>query len=259
LWSDSSGYSFLEISESGEYWVQGWDERGCLQKDVINILDGQYITFTNIPDYPSCFGASDGGFDLIFDPEQSITSFQWSNNLGTNEDVTGIDAGNYSVTITNTDGCVRTFNFILEQPDILNVFIDNGAPQPTAIANGGTPPYSFVWTPGNYEGEILPEVAEGVYTVTVTDANGCTDQMSISTVGLQETEREWIAYPNPTSNILNIQCDGCFNLQLINAIGQVIYHSATTTPIDCSSFAPGLYQLRMTTTQEQKQMSIRID
>jgi ribosomal protein S27E len=230
-----------------------------MQKDEINIIQGQYITFTTIPDLPSCFGASDGGFDLIFDPSQNISSLQWSNNLGTNEDVTGIDAGNYSVTVTNDDGCFRTFNFILQQPSLLNVFINSNAPQPTAIANGGTPPYSFVWTPGNYEGDILPDVAEGIYTVTVTDANGCTDEMNINTVGMQETEREWRAYPNPTSGLLNIQCEGCFNTQLINAIGQVIYTSANPTPIDCSSFAPGLYQLRMTTTQGQKQMSIFID
>ena len=256
LWSDSSSYSFLEINEPGDYWVQGWDERGCMQKDEINIIQGQYITFTTIADLPSCFGASDGGFDLIFPPSQNISSLQWSNNLGTNEDVTGIGAGNYSVTVTNDDGCVTSFNFILQQPSLLNVFINSNAAQPTAIANGGTPPYSFVWQPGNIEGDTLPEVSDGIYTVTVTDANGCTDEMSTTIAHIDNHAFNLMAYPNPARNVINIGTNGFQKIQLINALGQVVFESNTCSSIDCSNFARGIYQLKASSASDNQQTTI---
>jgi hypothetical protein len=256
LWSDSSSYSFLEIDESGEYWVQGWDESGCLQKDFISITDGQIITFATLPDYPGCFGENDGGLNLIFDTTQVITSFQWSNNLGTNEDISGITAGSYSVTITNADGCTRTFPFILQQPSLLNVFINSNAAQPTAIANGGTPPYSFIWQPGNIEGDILPDVSDGIYTVTVTDANGCTDEMITTIAHIDNHAFNLIAYPNPAHDVLNITTKGSRRIQLINALGQVVFESNASSSIDCSNFARGIYQLKISTAGDNQQTTI---
>jgi hypothetical protein len=256
LWSDSSTYSFLEVHEAGNYWVQGWDEKGCIQRDSIYIAAGQYITFTTLADHPSCFGASDGGFDLIFDTTQSINSLHWSNNLGTNEDVSGISAGNYSVTITNADGCTQTFPFILQQPSLLNVFISNGGNQPVAIANGGTPPYTFLWQPGNIEGDTLPNVSDGTYTITVTDVNGCTDEMSTTITAIESKEFSLIAYPNPARDVINIATNGFHKVQLINAMGQVVFASNACTKIDCSNFARGIYQLSVSSEHTKQQTTI---
>jgi hypothetical protein len=247
LWSDSSNYSFLEIDESGEYWVQGWDESGCLQKDSISIIDGQIITFTTLPNYPSCFGSSDGGFDLIFDTTQVVTSFQWSNNLGSNEDVSGITAGNYSVTITNADGCTRTFPFILQQPSSLNVFINSNAAQPTAMANGGTPPYSFIWQPGNIEGDVLPEVSDGNYTVTVTDANGCIHSANINiTLNDEFQSSAPHIYPNPFHHELNLDNMDLTEYEIFNTLGLRMAHgSLSTDTILLDHLANGQYVLRL--------------
>jgi hypothetical protein len=245
LWSDSSTYSFLEVHEAGNYWVQGWDEKGCIQRDSIYIAEGQYITFTTLADHPSCFGASDGGFDLVFDTTQWITSFLWSNNLGANEDVSGITAGNYSVTVTNADGCTQTFPFILQQPNLLNVFISNGGNLPVAIANGGTPPYSFLWQPGNIEGDTLQAVSDGNYTVTVTDANGCTDAANINITGTIEWKSpKPFIYPNPFQHELNVNALDSADYLIVNTLGQQISEgSLNNNPIALDHLTVGQYIL----------------
>ncbi|MEJ8820414.1 SprB repeat-containing protein, partial [Lacibacter sp. H407] len=107
-------------------------------------------------------------------------TFLW-NTGATTEDLASVPAGAYSVTVTDANGCTETANATVNQPTDVTA---NAVPTPAACnasngsvnltVGGGTPPYTFLWNTGATT-EDLASVPAGAYSVTVTDANGCTE------------------------------------------------------------------------------------
>lgn len=106
-------------------------------------------------------------------------TYEWSNG-GTTASITGLAAGNYSVTVTNTDLlCTEVVNLTVNNvgaPTLnsitgssVNCFGDNGTA--TVDISGGTAPYAYVWSNGSTTASIT--ASAGIYTVVVTDDNGC--------------------------------------------------------------------------------------
>ncbi len=105
---------------------------------------------------------------------------------------------------------------------------DNAAPN-ALMANitGGTPPYSYLWNTG----DITPTItglASGTYTVTVTDANGCSDMAQGHIIGMEELHfaQHISLYPNPTAEEVFIDYDFTSEVDLevtvVNQLGQVV-------------------------------------
>ncbi len=163
--------------------------------DICAGLDvaGAPITVSGGPDLAiattdvSCNGSADGSIDLTVSGEAPF-SFNWSNGE-TTEDLTGLAAGTYSVTVTDNNGCTSTIDAEITEPVELTVDVTatnetcpgNNDGTATATPAGGTMPYSYSWSNGGTD-MILTGLAPGTYDVTVTDANGCTATGS-ATVG----------------------------------------------------------------------------
>ena len=107
--------------------------------------------------------------------------FLWSNGA-TTEDLLGVSAGSYTVTVTDDNGCQAIMNFILTAPPALSGTVDitdascNGFSDGSIDVTlfGGTPPYSITWTPGPVISEDLINVPAGTYLGSGVDANGRT-------------------------------------------------------------------------------------
>ncbi len=171
LWSDGSINSNLEISEAGVYSLTVLDALGCEFTDefalIVNPLpDVQLFPFASI-----CQGES-----FVFTPlpnPQFFTSFQWSTGE-TTEFIEVNTTGTYSVTVSNSFGCENSDEAEL----IVNPLpvIDLGADQ--TICEGDVASFSagtfaaYAWSNGETNSSIEVSTA-GVYSVTVTDANGC--------------------------------------------------------------------------------------
>src|SRR5690606_2504211 len=104
-----------------------------------------------------------------------------------NEDITGLDAGTYNVVITDINGCSVTQDFIVDQnvavivitPTVSNPGCAGGTGDIDISVTGGTAPYTYAWSNGaNTEDQT--GLAGGTYTVTVTDATGCSASLDIT-------------------------------------------------------------------------------
>ena len=129
----------------------------------------------------SCYGQCNGWAVASGSGGSGPYTYQWSNGVS-NDTITGLCAGVYTVTVTDAGQNTATATASITQPFLplsVNVTttpqICDVAPDGTALAapEGGTPPYTYLWSNGMTSDSIFG-LSEGVFTVTVTDVNGCT-------------------------------------------------------------------------------------
>jgi uncharacterized repeat protein (TIGR01451 family) len=139
------------------------------------------ITLTFAATHVTCNGAANGAINLTVTGGVEPYNYQWSQNgtalsPGIGQDLSGIAAGVYVVTVTDAEDCVQTITVLISQPTALAVTaILQTIPAPVILAevSGGVAPYTYVWSPVLVTSQVLIIPQPGVYMVTVTDANGC--------------------------------------------------------------------------------------
>jgi hypothetical protein len=128
-----------------------------------------------------CNGAMDGSASVTPAGGTPDYTYAWSNGA-TTPSVSGLGPGEYSVTVTDASGCTATKSVTITEPPPLTLitFVTNvkchGICEGRLSAGslGGTPPYvDYTWSDG-FEFAVRDSVCAGEYTVTVTDAAGCT-------------------------------------------------------------------------------------
>ncbi|MEY3368049.1 MAG: hypothetical protein RI973_1204 [Bacteroidota bacterium] len=199
LWNNvnmSTGPSICTLPE-GPISVTAFDQSNCPATDTVVIASNPPITvsFTNAP--VSCKGGSDGSISIQVGGGSGNYTFQWSNGtIGNQLTLNGLSAGNYGVTITDASLCQALASTTVTEPvsspavmleqTLIGCFGSNNS-QAGASAMGGTPPYSYSWSPGNQNQATANNLAPGNYLVVVTDSEGCTATGPISI-------QEWPAY-----------------------------------------------------------------
>jgi len=187
-WSTTSTATFITGVTAGAYSVTVTDAQGCTDSSSVNITEPAVLLATaTVDSNVSCNGYSDGGITVSGAGGTTAYSYNWSNSA-TTASITGLTAGTYSVTITDANGCTDSTSITVTEPAVLvsstaldsnvscNGFANGGA---TASATGGTTAYAYSWSNGATTASITGVVA-GTYSVTITDANGCTDSSSIT-------------------------------------------------------------------------------
>ncbi len=157
---------------------------------------------------PSCAGSSDGALDLNVDLGSctGMPTYQWSFGGATSQDISGVPAGTYSVTITVGTQVVVATDMVVD-PSAISVTGTITNPSPPGSSNGsvtlnvsgGTPNYSFMWSDSSTNQNLL-NVAAGSYTVIVTDSRGCTFSPDPFIVGA-----------DVTGSVSNVTCEGLCN------------------------------------------------
>ncbi len=147
----------------------------------------QSVSTTDI----SCNGASDGTATALTTSPTGNYSFLWAPGGETTQAITGLSAGNYSVTVIDTvSGCSSTGTATIVDPaGITDSIYSTGTPCTAngvaiVFASGGTGPYSYSWnTIPPTLNDTVTGLSAGTYIITITDVNGCstTDSVSIST------------------------------------------------------------------------------
>lgn len=136
---------------------------------------------TGVINHANCFGLNDGSITTTTSGGTQPYSYSWSNGNLT-KDITASAAGSYTVTVTDAKNCKATGTYSITQPtaaltvytDLSGVLCKGDATGKIATkVGGGTAPYTYAWSNGSTDNHIHHVVA-GSYTLTVTDAQGCT-------------------------------------------------------------------------------------
>ncbi len=170
----------------GTYTVNISDGKPCFITQTFIILEPQeLVVTTNIKNAFNCDDANSGSINLLVAGGSTPFSYSWSNGA-TTEDLINIPAGNYLVKVTDTNGCSKTAqNVINRQPPIViavntktvaNCDARTVKQSFIAAVSGGIPPYKLVWSNGTVSGannEIMETTTNGTVQLTVTDSFGC--------------------------------------------------------------------------------------
>ena len=142
------------------------------------------------PTDASCSGVADGSIDITVSGGAAPYNFSWSTGA-TTEDITGLVAGTYTVVITDANNCVTTQSVTVNDGGSVSISTTAtdascGASDgtATATATGGASPYNYLWdaAAANQTTQTATGLAAGTYTVTATDANGCTSVGTVTVV-----------------------------------------------------------------------------
>ena len=178
---------------AGTYTLTVTDANGCTAvSEVITIEEPEAISLSATSVAALCNGSSNGSIDLEVENGTAPYSYNWNNGVYFEEDPSGIPAGQYSVIVTDANGCTESTTVTVEQPQALELVIDNVSNYggynvscwniedgyAEAMASGGTAPYSYSWSNGAGTG-LIEDLGPGVYTVVVTDAGGCTNTTQV--------------------------------------------------------------------------------
>lgn len=180
---------------AGSYDVTITDANNCDTTYTIVVTENAVVTATTTFTDPSCNGVCDGEIIVVAAGGVGPYTYQWINcNTGlptgdVTDTLSNACAGDYQVIVMDSNGCAVTTPCVtLTEPTVLGVTIVgtdvtcNGAMDGMADATvtGGTPPYTYAWSPGGYILEDLVNVGGGTYNLIVTDANGCTANASVT-------------------------------------------------------------------------------
>ncbi|MDP4240919.1 MAG: SprB repeat-containing protein, partial [Bacteroidota bacterium] len=130
----------------------------------------------------SCNGGVNGSARVIVSGGTPSYTYSWSPSGGTASAATGLAAGNYTCTITDGANNKLSKSFTITQPTALTTAIGtqtnvtcNGGSNGSVTVNttGGTPSYTYSWSPSGGTDKTATGLTAGTYTCTVTDANGC--------------------------------------------------------------------------------------
>lgn len=177
---------------AGNYTVTVTDASGCTGSVTFTVTQPAVLNgVMSIPINATCNNVCNGSLAVTPSGGTAPYSYSWAPAGGNGPSATGLCPGTYTVTITDANGCTRTVTATITQPPPLVVptsavaascNLANGSA--TVTPSGGTPNYTYMWLPGNQTTATATGLLPGNYTVTVTDANGCT-ATAVATVGNQ--------------------------------------------------------------------------
>ncbi|MBI5914326.1 MAG: choice-of-anchor L domain-containing protein [Bacteroidetes bacterium] len=183
-WASGQTSEDLANLPAGTYTVEVTDGNGCTASISENISETDAIVIQLSQNSVNCFGGNDGSITTTVTGGSGNYNFDWSGPGpfgSTQQNPTGLVAGNFTVTVTDTDGCAGTQTIAVQQPTtavavsiapptVICFGANNGTA--TATASGGISPYIFLWANGQTSATAT-NLTAGPTAVTVTDANGC--------------------------------------------------------------------------------------
>ncbi|WP_221932251.1 T9SS type A sorting domain-containing protein [Flavobacterium zepuense] len=183
VWSPSGGTAATATGlAAGTYSVIVTDANGCTVTQSVTITQPTVLAATTTQTNVSCNAGTNGSATVTVSGGTGAYTYVWLPSGGTSATATGLAAGEYTVTATDANGCTTTQTVTITEPAALTATTlqvnvgCNGGTNGSATVNvsGGTGTYTYAWLPSGGSAATASDLVAGTYTVTVTDANGCT-------------------------------------------------------------------------------------
>lgn len=188
-WAPSGGTSFNATGlAAGNYTITVTDANNLKASATVTINEPSIISGNPTQTNVSCNAGTNATATVNASGGTAPYTYLWDNGATTNT-VSNLAIGTYTVTIKDANLCTVSEIFTITQPNVLSAtatqndatYYGGNDGNATVTPMGGTAPYSYLWSNGATTGTASNLIA-GIYTVTVTDANGCTTSQSFTII-----------------------------------------------------------------------------
>ena len=179
LWNTGETTPSIFVSTIGDYSVSVQDyEFGPFAYDTIYVSSGAEIIITLMESKePKCFGDNSGYISVDISGGLNPYIYNWQGYIDTNK-IENLTSGNYFLTVVDNNSCTTDTFFTLGQPEEITATFASeefctpctGSIQADVI--GGYPPYQYLWSSED-GGQIVTDLCEGTYSVTIIDDSLC--------------------------------------------------------------------------------------
>ena len=253
-WNNGATTQDLSGLSVGTYSCSIRDANNCIFNttniSINNVSGNLQISSSNVIN-ENC-GDGTGAIDVTITGGANPLSYNWSNGA-TTQDISGLSAGSYTLSVTGTNGCstTRIFNvqnlsgtFVYNGQVVTPELCGNGLGSITISYNGGTAPVSFLWNNGATT-QNISGLSAGSYSVTITDANGCAiSSQNINLINSSGT----LQVSNPV--VVNEVCNndlGSISISVSGGAGNYTYNwSNGLTTEDIANLSSGTYSCTIT-------------
>ncbi|WP_298247988.1 hypothetical protein [uncultured Christiangramia sp.] len=254
LWSNGDTTNKITGLSPGIYTCIITDSNGCTYNIEGNVGEPTGLeAIVNSSNNATCNGDSDGAIDISVSGGTADYAYLWSNNA-TTQDISGLTAGTYSVTVTDANGCTDTIeNIQISEPDelvasvtlVTNATCNGDSDGAIDISlSGGTPDYTYLWS-NSATTQNTSGLTAGTYSMTVTDANGCTD--TIDGIEITEPDELVVSVTSVTNAACNGELDGAIDIIVSGGTADYTYlWSNNATTQDISGIPAGSYSVTVT-------------
>ena len=235
---------------SGTYSPMVTDSTGCAvsASTSLSVVSNLTVTIGSVTN-ASCISTCDGGATATISGGTPAYTYMWSNG-STSLSVTWLCAGNYSFTVTDSNGCYGSAGVYITSPPGFTFSFNSTNPSScsacdgalsVASITGGTSPYgNYMWTPSGQTTTSITGLCSGSYLLSATDAAGCTSSSAYSIY----TANNFTV----TGTVTDAACfDGSIDITASNGVPPYTYlWSMGATTEDVSNLPPGNYSVTVT-------------
>jgi len=269
--SNSASANYLA---PGLYQIHIEDGNGCATDVQEEILEPE-VLLAGVTSVDATCQNADGSAHVDASGGTEPYAYLWSPSGETTADIYNLAAGQYSVLVTDANGCTASANLSIQgssiqlqssQQDATCPGMDDGSA--TVFPSGGAEPYTYMWSPSGGTMASASNLTAGVYTVTVTDDQGCVAIINIEIANINpicntrfsnmsNTAQELSVYPSIISNDVKIFSSGTESVNASVTItsldGKVAFNGVISlkpqveTSLNTSDFAPGIYSMSINT------------
>jgi len=267
---------------AGTYTVTVTDTKGCTVSASYTVTQPTLMVLTTSKTNVLCNGGNTGTATVNASGGTPGYTYSWNTvPVQTTATATGLTAGNKTVIVKDANNCSKSVTVTINQPSAMSVsstqvnVTTNGGSNGSATANpaGGVAPYTYSWnTVPVKTTKTATGLTAGTYTVTVTDANGCTKTKSVTITqpgARLSSEREDMniikvnLFPNPSSGLFYLEFESLeeipYSISLFNLLGKKVYDKKFGASLgknkesfDFTSLPKGIYILTMETKNHKQ-------
>ena len=209
-WAPSGGSAATASNlAAGTYTVTIKDANLCTITKTVTITEPTALTATTTQTNVACNAGATGSATVTAAGGTGAYTYSWAPSGGSAATASNLAAGTYTVTIKDANLCTITKTVTITEPTVLTATTSqtnvgcggDNTGSATITVSGGTPGYTYLWSPSGGTAATANALVAGTYTVTATDANSCTITKTVTIIDGDSIKP--IIDPLPQSSTIN--------------------------------------------------------